>query len=216
MKIVFCLPGRNYSGTFLQCWTQLMGWCLSNGITMSMQQYYSCNIYYSRNMCLGGNVLNGANQKPYNGQLDYDYMMWIDSDVIFSVDQFIKLLQYQKDIVGGLYLMEDNYHYATVENWDEEFFEKNGYFTFLNRDTIKTKTNLFSVSYTGFGFMLVKRGIFESMEYPWFQPEYINIGTAKDFTMEDVSFCRKANRLGYQVLIDPTIVVGHEKLKILS
>lgn len=64
--------------------------------------------------------------------------------------------------------------------------------------------------------MLVKRGIFESMEYPWFQPEYINIGTAKDFTMEDVSFCRKANRLGYQVLIDPTIVVGHEKLKILS
>lgn len=124
MKIVFCLPGRNYSGTFLQCWTQLMGWCLSNGITMSMQQYYSCNIYYSRNMCLGGNVLNGANQKPYNGQLDYDYMMWIDSDVIFSVDQFIKLLQYQKDIVGGLYLMEDNYHYATVENWDEEFLKK--------------------------------------------------------------------------------------------
>lgn len=167
-------------------------------------------------MCLGGNVLNGANQKPYNGQLDYDYMMWIDSDVIFSVDQFLKLLQHQKDIVSGLYLMEDNYQYATVENWDEEFFAKNGYFTFLNRDTLKNKKDLFQVSYTGFGFMLVKRGIFEQMEYPWFQPEYINIGNARDFTMEDVSFCRKANRLGHQIFVDPTIVVGHEKLKILN
>jgi hypothetical protein len=215
MKIVFCLPGKSFSGHFLKCWTELLAWCMNNGITVSIQQYYSCNIYYVRNLCLGGNVLNGGTQKPFNGQLDYDYMMWIDSDILFTVEQFVKLLSHQKDIVSGAYLMEDDYNYATVENWDEDFFAKNGYFTFLNRETLKNKTSLFPVSYTGFGFILIKKGIFESMEYPWFRPEYISIGNAKDFTMEDVAFCRQANRLGHQILIDPTIILGHEKTRIL-
>lgn len=215
MKIVFCLPGRTYSGKFLQCWSQLLAWCLANGISVSIQQYYSCNIYYARNLCLGGNILNGAQQKPFNGQLDYDYMMWIDSDINFTVTQFITLLRHQKDIVSGLYLMEDGHQYATVEHWDENFFNANGYFQFLTKETLSTKTELFPVNYTGFGFMLVKKGVFEAMEYPWFKPEFVTIGNAYDFTMEDVSFCRQANRLGYPILIDPTVVVGHEKTKVL-
>jgi len=73
-------------------------------------------------MCLGGNVLLGPNQKPYNKQLDYDYMLWIDSDIIFTVEQFDKLLSHQADIVSGLYFMDDGQQFATVENWDENFF----------------------------------------------------------------------------------------------
>lgn len=215
MKIVFCLPGKSYSGKFLQCWSSLLGWCLTNGINVAMQQNYSCNIYYARNMCLGGNVLLGADQKPFGESVDYDYMMWIDSDIIFTTDQFSKLLNHNVDIVSGLYLMEDGQHYATVQNWNEEFFSKNGYFEFLTPVETIMKRELFPVNYTGFGFMLIKKGVFESMEYPWFRPEFVQIGNAKDFTMEDVSFCRIANKLGYKILIDPQVIVGHEKTRIL-
>jgi hypothetical protein len=54
------------------------------------------------------------------------------------------------------------------------------------------------------------------MKYPWFKPEFVNIRGSKDFTMEDVAWCREVNKLDYQVMIDPNIVVGHEKLKIYT
>jgi hypothetical protein len=82
-------------------------------------------------MCLGGNVQAGKDQKPWSGKLDYDYMLWIDSDIIFKPEDFIKLLQMEVDIASGLYLMTNGTRepnqFATVVDWDEKFFEKNGY-----------------------------------------------------------------------------------------
>jgi GT2 family glycosyltransferase len=167
-------------------------------------------------MCLNGNILAGENQKPFGGKLDYDYMMWIDSDIVFTPQQFQKLLDHKENIVSGLYLMDGGQAYATVQHWDEDYFQKNGNFHFMtNSDVEKMKQyKTFPVVYTGFGFMLIKRGVFESMKYPWFRPEFVNIRGSKDFTMEDVAWCREANRLEYQVLIDPSVIVGHEKSKI--
>ena len=162
-------------------------------------------------MCLGGNVMLGENQKPFNGELDYDYLMWIDSDIIYEPHHFQKLLDAKKDIASGLYLMDGGSAYATVENWDESFFKQNGYFQFLTPAHLFGKTEIMPVAYTGFGFILIKKGVMESMKYPWFRPEYVTIGNSKDFTMEDVAWCREANRQGYQIFIDPTVIVGHEK-----
>lgn len=217
MKILFCLPGRSYSGQFLQCWTDLMGYCYRQGYTIIYNQKYSCNIYYARNMCLNGNILDGENQKPFGGRLSYDYMMWLDSDIIFKPQQFQKLLDHKEDIISGLYKMEGGTHYATVPYWDEDYFQQNGNFQFMDEEMLeecKSKYDKFPVSYTGFGFILVKYGVFENIKYPWFRPEYIDIRGSKDFTMEDVSWCREVTKLGYKVMIDPNVVVGHEKLKI--
>lgn len=211
MRIVFCLPGNKFSGNFLLSWTNLLNHCINQGHTVIVMQRYSCNIYYVRNMCLGGNVSLGENQKPFNGTLQYDYLMWIDSDIVYEPVHFQKLLNANKNIVSGLYLMDGGSSYATVENWDESFFKKNGYFEFLTPAHLYGKKELFPVAYTGFGFILVKYGVMESMKYPWFRPEYVNIGNCKDFTMEDVAWCREANRQGYQIFIDPTVIVGHEK-----
>ena len=76
--VVFCLPGASFGGRFLECWTELFAWCLKNGIKPVLSRKQSCNIYYVRNMCLGADVMRGKNQKPFDGKLDYDYLMWID------------------------------------------------------------------------------------------------------------------------------------------
>ena len=219
-KVIFALPGREFSGRFLQGWTELVYACLQNGIQPIMSQHYSPLLYYVRNMCLGGDNLRGIDQKPFGGQFDYDYIMWIDSDIVFTPEHFFKLLQDDKDIVSGLYMMNDNIHYATVEDWDDEFFLKNGHFQFLNREMVQAKKGeLFTADYTGFGWVLIKKGVFESLEYPWFQPmwtEYnIDGKIVRDFTMEDVAFCKMIKQKGFDVWIDPTIIVGHEKMMVL-
>jgi len=265
MKVVFCFPGNSFSGRFLESWTELFAWCLQNGIQPILSRRESCNIYYVRNMCLGADVTRGKNQKPFNGKLNYDYIMWIDSDIIFTPEHFIKLLNHNKDIVSGIYKMSDNANYATVKEWDEEYFKQNGCFKFLQQGDLTSYSSpagrgentvtsspallrtekgeignpcsvgtnfpspcgegeppvavgevcLLPVSYTGMGFMLVKFGVFESMEYPWFKPLEKQIGDMCDFTMEDVSFCLRAQEKGYKIFVDPAVIVGHEKKMVL-
>ena len=59
--------------------------------------------------------------------------------------------------------------------------------------------------------MLVKKGVFENMKYPWFQPIEKRIGDMVDFTMEDVAFCLRAKEKRFKIWIDPQVRVGHEK-----
>jgi len=210
-KIIFCLPGNNFSGKFLDCWTELVGYCFKNNIQIGVSRKESCNIYYVRNMCLGADVARGENQKPFDGKIDYDYLIWVDSDIIFTPQQFQRLLSHDKDIVSGVYMMNDGRSLAAVKDWDEEYFKKNGHFQFLGLTDIEGKEELIEVSYTGMGFMLVKKGVFESMTYPWFKPIEKRIGNMVDFTMEDVAFCLRAKEKGYKILIDPEVRVEHEK-----
>jgi hypothetical protein len=98
--------------------------------------------------------------------------MWIDSDMVFSPQNFEALLKMEKPIASGIYKMSDGVNYATVEHWDKAQYEKNGNFQFLNDKIIADKESIFPVEYTGFGWILIKRGVFESMQYPWFRPEW--------------------------------------------
>ena len=212
MKVIFCLPGKEFSGKFLVCWSELLSTCIRNGIDIMISQKYNSNVYYVRPQCLGADVLRGPDQKPFNGKIDYDYIMWIDSDQIFKPDHFFELLSHQQDIVSGLYLMEGGKYFAAVKDWDADYFKTNGSFKFLEHSSLPTDGKLLEVAYSGFGFMLIKRGVFESMKYPWFEPRIISFENGvTDFASEDASFCLKARENGYKIFIDPNVIVGHEK-----
>lgn len=227
MKIILAIPGRSFSNKFLMSWSETLGQLWSRGIDFQIVNKYSSVVYYARNMCLGGDNLMGAKQMPFQGQVEYDYMMWIDSDIVWKSEQMFKLLATlegypQLDIVSGLYKMEDQKHYATVIEWDLGFFKKNGTFRFLTTDFImrNDKETLIEVAYTGMGFMLVRKGVFEKVGYPWFRPIWENIPldngiTAVDFTSEDVGFCRTATEKKIKIYVDPSIIVGHEKAMVL-
>ena len=83
----------------------------------------------------------------------------------------------------------------------------------------KEQESVIDVEYTGMGWMLVKKGVFEKMEYPWFRPEMTSMDITdpsgneikvKEFTTEDVFFCRKVKEMGFKVLVDTSVVVGNE------
>ena len=250
LTIVFCLPGNSFSHNFLLSWSELMMYCITHNIRPIISCKQSCNIYMVRSMCLGADVMRGSKQKPFNGEIDYDFIMWIDSDQVFSVKQFTDLLRHNKDVVSGLYYMKGRSHFAVVENWDEKYFIEHGSFEFLSGEKLtewmkknylgepkevvgengQTLMNysdcefpLIKASYTGMGWMLVKRGVMEKLHYPWFEPETFRLKKIVDgkeieivdFCMEDVAFCKKLERLGIPIYVDVKAIVGHEKSVIL-
>ena len=220
MKVVFCLPGKSFSKHFMQSWSELLLWCFRNGITPLVNIQYNAVIYYCRNQLLGGDLQNGPKQVPYGGNVDYDYIMWLDSDMVFKPEHFAKLLRVNQDIVSGLYLMDGGKQYATVQNWDYEHFGKHFSFEFLTPDIVNKyqedyPNTLLDVEYTGFGFILIKKGVFEEIGYPWFRPIYYDLPNGiSDFCEEDVGFCQMAIKKGFKIYIEPSVVLGHEKTKI--
>lgn len=225
-KIVVCLPGRVFSANFLNSWTDLISVCKNKGIQLMLACKYTSNVYFVRSMCLGANVLNGPEQKPFNGEVDYDYIMWIDSDIVFTPEQVLTLLYKMEmnknyQILSGLYAMEGGRQFACVKDMNENFFKEHGSFDFLevaNWENLR-KLEPFQVDYNGMGFMMVRKGVYEKLNYPWFEPKFFeytkNNILIRDFCSEDVGFCLKAKENGILVYLDPSIRVGHEKSVIL-
>jgi hypothetical protein len=212
MKIIFCMPGRTYSREFLLGWTDLMMQAAQRGHQVMISQHYTSCVHLARAKCLGGNVLNGPDQKPFQGQVDYDLMMWIDSDIVFKPEDFFALLESPHDVTAGLYMMEDMQHFATVKTWDKEYFAKHGSFMFLRPDDIEGAAQYMQVAYTGMGWMAIRKGVVENLKYPWFfSPLETITDSIVDMNSEDVSFCKALTSAGHPIFIDTKIRVGHQK-----
>ena len=90
--IVFCLPGRGVSYNFLKSFVSLSFDLVQNGAAIQISQDYSSMVNFARCKCLGANVLRGPNQLPWDGKLNYDYQLWIDSDIVFNTEKFYQLV----------------------------------------------------------------------------------------------------------------------------
>ena len=224
--IVFCLPGRGGSYIFLKNFVQLCFDMVQNGMSIQISQDYSSMVNFARCKVLGANVLRGPKQIPWDGKLEYDYQLWIDSDIVFSTEKFWQLCamtlveedQKEKNIVAGWYATEDGTT-TSVAHWlEEDDFRKNG--GVMNHETVESiskRRKPFTVDYTGFGWVLIKKGVFENLPYPWFAPkmQVFESGAVQDMCGEDVSFCLDAIEQGEDIWCDPRIRVGHEKTRVI-
>ena len=174
-------------------------------------------------------------------KLAYDYQLWIDSDIVFNSEKFWQLCDMavpaevvgqdeegnptwdeskERKIAAGWYSTEDG-KTTSVAHWlDEDDFRNNG--GVMNHemvDSIAKRTKPFTVDYTGFGWVMIKKGVFEhpEMKYPWFAPkmQVFESGAVQDMCGEDVSFCLDAMDAGFKIWCDPRIRVGHEKMRVI-
>lgn len=209
------MPGRSYSREFLLAWSDLLMQASSKGHQIMISQQYSSVVHFARAKCLGGDVMKGADQKPFQGQVEYDAMMWIDSDIVFKPDDFFAMLESPHDVTAGMYMMENLQEFATVKDWNEEFFTKTGSFKFMRPDDIVGAPQYVPVAYTGMGWMMIRKGVVENLKYPWFWSDLQKIGDLTDMNSEDVAFCRAISAAGHQIYVDTKIRVGHQKLMII-
>ena len=218
--VVFCLPGRGVSYTFLKNFVTLCFDLVQNKASIQISQDYSSMVNFARCKCLGANVLRGPDQLPWDGRLKYDYQLWIDSDIVFNVEKFYQLVLMDEKIASGWYCTEDG-KTTSVAHWlDEDDFKGNGgVMNHETLDSIAKRKKPFTVDYAGFGWLLIKHGVFEDkeMKYPWFAPkmQVFESGAVQDMCGEDVSFCLDAKEAGFRIMCDPRIRVGHEKTRVI-
>lgn len=226
--IAFCRPGGSYTSDWVGCWTDLMFYCAQKGIAVIDRPAVFHNIHMVRDQAVGVN-LGREGQKPFNGELDYDYIMWIDSDQIWDNRDFQRLLDADEDIVSGWYALNGTSGQGVCTGWYDEptLLEKEGMPCMTKKEiataevTEKGLIDLAAVHpeyghpWTGMGFMLVKKGVLESIPYPWFySEECIKIGNIIGNRGDDISFCKKAHEAGYKIYLHPGVRVGHQKLTI--
>jgi len=218
VKVIFCMPGRTYSREFLLGWTDLIMQASARGHQCMVSQQYTSCVHFARAKCLGGDVLKGPNQKPFQGQVDYDVIMWIDSDMVFRPDDFFTLLESPHDVTAGLYMMESMKEFAAVKDWDTAHFAEHGSFKFLEPADLPTdpESRYLQVAYSGMGWMMIRKGVVEDLKYPWFYGplEVINESVV-DMNSEDVSFCKALVAAGHPIYVDTKVRVGHQKALVI-
>jgi hypothetical protein len=220
--VAIALPGREFSGNFLKNWSQTLLTLTQKGYKIIMLNEYSSFVPFSRMKTLGLDVLRGATQVPFNGEVDYDVWLTIDSDIFFIPEQVIELIEDtdKYPVVSGLYRMSDLQHYAAVKEWDMDHFKKYGTFEFLKVKDLDTSEKYMKVAYNGMGFFACRKGVIENLKYPYFSYPLIEIETEdgkvlRDMCSEDVAFCKNLKDAGYPVIVNTSLRIGHEKTLVI-
>lgn len=217
-KVVLALPGRTFSGRFMMNLVDTVMKLKSKGYELVISNEYSSYVTFSRMKTLGLDVLKGIDQVPFGGKLEYDVWVTVDSDILFTPEQIIELIEDTKTypVVSGIYRMEDMKHYAMVKNWDLDHFKEYGTFQFETIESLKNEPKHIPVAYNGMGFFACRKGVIEKLKYPYFSYPLIEIEgkdgvMLRDTCSEDVAFCKNLTDAGFEVTVNTTLRVGHEK-----
>ena len=160
-------------------------------------------------MTLNGDSQNSISEtRPFKGEVEYKKILWIDSDISFTPEDALRLIESDKDIITGAYLLGSG--------------EVTIYKKLLDRgcsyEEIKEMTEPIKIGGCGFGFIAVKSGVFESLTRPWFQSAIVKSKDGFEFPMmgEDLSWCKRVTDLGYDIWFDPAVKVTHNKMMKLT
>ena len=159
------------------------------------------------------------------------HLMFIDADINFNAEDVFKMISYDKDIVTGAYPTK------TI-NWENMSGKKDTSIQGLQQNSVryasgtsgaaKTKEGLLEVVDGATGFMLIKREVIEKMikHYPEtrYIPEVYDEPSQKGmskyalfdtmiedgrYLSEDYTFCRRWQKMGGKIYVDPTIILDH-------
>lgn len=133
---------------------------------------------------------------------DADYVLWLDSDMIFSPDTMERLMKHMEtyDIVTGLY-------FRRRSPFSPVIFKRlhlEGEVCLFEDYTEYPSDRVFEVEGMGFGCVMMKTEVLLSVF-----ARYKNCFTMMGRNGEDVSFSMRARNCGYKIMCDPTIKCGH-------
>ena len=137
-------------------------------------------------------------------QMDADYVLWLDSDMVFKPDilpRMMKTLQDNDniDILTGLY-------FRRVPPYSPVLFDvldiDKDICRFSEFDEIPHE--IFEVGGCGFGCVLMRTDVFFDV-----QGKHGNMFAPMGNNGEDVAFCWRARDCGFKIYCDPSIICGH-------
>ena len=73
--VMICIIGNSFSSHFLKCWTEFLGYCLSHNIRPMLSNIIENGSFVDKNNCFLCNSENSEMQTPFQGKLEYDYIL---------------------------------------------------------------------------------------------------------------------------------------------
>jgi hypothetical protein len=123
--------------------------------------------------------------------INSDYVLWLDSDMVFPSTAALRLLEHDKDIVGCNYLKRTKplkpVAYKNIGDWDSYL-------------PLTVQDELVKVEGVGMGCILMKTEIFKQIQKPYFEFTYNE--KSDDWLGEDFNLLTKFRNIGYEVYID--------------
>jgi hypothetical protein len=206
---IFVIPGKEFTQEFILSWSATLSYLAVKGFSFRYFFYYTSIVSVARNRLLQFPVVADKadrNEEIFSGLYKCKKVIFIDSDIIWTIEDLEKLLFTPHDFLSGAYRVN--------RQGDDciSVLSENG--SLMNSKEFSSKEQIFESRGTGFGFVSCSYELLESMKYPWFVIENPSDGSTE--VGEDIFFCKKAASLGYKIMVDPTIKVGHIKNIILT
>lgn len=144
----------------------------------------------------------------------YEFLFFLDCDVIPPANALTKLLSHRLPIVSGLYHQKfPSWNGSEVKYMPCVFNEG----TDAQGNPSRTEANfqygqLIEAHYAPAGCCLIHRSVFERMLAAGIKRFYLWTLTAEDQhgRSEDFQFCTHARSVGYKIMVDTSIVAVHE------
>jgi hypothetical protein len=207
-NVVIATPGSAMKAEYVQSIVKTCAVLGKEGLSYTFLNKVSSFVPSARELTATDTyVHNWETREIGSGTFTYDKIIWIDSDIEWTPEDFMSLYHQDLDIVSGLYQTSSNGTVAV--NYPDD----KGRPTKVNKVEFLLHDEPVEVGGVGFGFLAVKHGVFEAMERPWFLIRrvkwedldfYTNVG-------EDYSWCAAAQDAGFKVYIDPNVKVNHHK-----
>jgi len=175
-----------------------------DSLEISVQRVQTTSIGLGRN----AGVNMGASSAVRQGGWDWDYYLSLDGDIGFKAEDALKLLSAGKDIISGAYQYRCDANKMVAGTLNKYGICEHG--TYLDW----TETGIKKVDWAGSGFVLIKREVFEAVDYPWYQESVVKFTDDQGvkqacYTSDDITFFTKAADAGFEVFVDCDCKVKH-------
>ena len=205
INVLIATTGRSFENEYVRSLVDTIAYLVKNNITYRFLNEYSSQVNMAREAtAMGSMYLDAFNKEILRGEVTYDKIIWIDSDISWKVEDFIKIYESDKDVISGVYLNEKGVPmFSTLSEEISPFL-------------MLLSENEFPIAAAGFGFIGIKSGIFENIPRPWFDLVFQKLENEAGEEMlipygEDYSWCTKARKAGYEIFLDPSVLVNHHK-----
>jgi hypothetical protein len=209
--IKFCVPGTEFSSKFLKCYTDLFQWAKGTNIDFHFINAEGSNIHHVRESLLLCDINGHSGQVPFNGE-PYHYVLFVDSDQIFTPQDVDKLLIANKDVICGAIKMHDG-NYS--QGWyNENYYAQTGSTYRIIPEMLDSFDHPFRVTLLGCGFTLIKKGVIERIKFPYFR-QVDHPAPRCGYLGEDMSFFTRLIKAGTECYLHPKVKIGHEKMFVI-
>lgn len=216
VNVLIASPGLNFDFRYIRSLMATIRELEKKKISYLWLSGYSSVVSLAREEALAGDLLWTESNAPLKGTVTYDKVFWIDSDITWTPEQFLKLYRSKKDIISGYYI-NYNSNNELISNIQDENFS-NIHFEQMSEEDKKGAKPV-EVSWIGLGFVAVRQGVFESLQRPWFRFDNleteINNKTIISSLGEDITWCIRVKNEKRKLFVDPSVRVGHIKPRII-